>query len=88
MTKASCREVQSVICLAAGTCLTADPWVTSSTPAWSHTFVEIKHEIISMVILLPTAVSRRVVISYKQKYVHKVLVNCLVKLAQEKSVVR
>ena len=27
-------------------------------------------------------------VSYKQKYVHKVLVNCLVKLAQEKSVVR
>ena len=31
---------------------------------------------------------RRVVVSYKQKYVHEVLVNCLVKLAQEKSVVR
>ena len=28
------------------------------------------------------------VVSYKRKYVHKVLVNHLVKLAQEKSVVR
>ena len=34
--------------------------------------------------LLPD--SRRVVVSYKQKYVHLVLVNCLVKLAQEKVV--
>ena len=29
----------------------------------------------------PFADSRRVVVSYKQKYVHEVLVNCLVKLA-------
>ena len=28
--------------------------------------------------------SRRVVVSYKRKYVHEVLVNCLFKLAQEK----
>ena len=65
--------------------LTADPGVASSVPALSHTFVEIDHEIISTVILLPSAVSsRRVVVSYKRKYVHKVLVNCLFKLAQEK----
>ena len=69
-------------------CLTADPGVISSIPARSHTFLEIDHEIISMTILLPNADSRRVVVSYKEKYVHKVLVNCLVKLAQEKSVVR
>ena len=43
---------------------------------------------ISTAILLHSAVSRKVVVSYKQKYVHKVLVNLLVKLAQEKSVVR
>ena len=43
---------------------------------------------ISMAILLPSTDSRKVDVSYKQKYVHKVLVNCLVKLAQEKSVVR
>ena len=32
---------QSVMCLAADTCLTADPGVTSLIPSWSHTFVEI-----------------------------------------------
>ena len=60
----------------------------SSILAQSHTFVEIVHEIISMVILLPSADSRRVVVSYKRKYVHKVLVNRLVKFTQEKSLVR
>ena len=46
------------------------------------------HEMISMAIPLPSADSRRVFVSYKQKYVHKVLVNRLVELAQEKGVVR
>ena len=32
--------------------------------------------------------SRRAVVSYKRKYVQEVWVNCLVKLAQEKSMVR
>ena len=32
--------------------------------------------------------SRRAVISNKEKYVHEVLINCLFKLAQEKSVDR
>ena len=69
--------------------LTADPGVASSIPDWSHTLVEIDYEIISTVILLPSAESlRRIVVSYKGKYVHEVLVNCLFKLAQEKSVVR
>ena len=68
-------------------CLTADPGITSSITARSHTF-EIDHEIISMAILLPSADSRIVVVRYKRKYVHVVLVNRLVKLAQEKSVVR
>ena len=36
---------------------------------------------------LPLNHSRRVVVSYKLKYVHKVLVNCLFKLVK-KSVVR
>ena len=35
--------------------LTADPAVTRSIKAQSHTFVEIDHEIISTVILLPSA---------------------------------
>ena len=53
-------------------------------PAPSHTFPEIDHEIIFTAILLPSADSRRVVVSYKQKYVHKVLVYHLVKLARGK----
>ena len=61
---------------------------SSSIPARSHTFVEIDHEIISSAILLPSADSRRVVVSYKRKYVHEVLVNRLVKLAPGKIVVR
>ena len=36
---------------------------------------------------LPLNHSRRIVVSNKQKYVHEVLVNCLFKLSQEKSVV-
>ena len=34
--------------------LAADPGVESMIPARSHSFVEIDHEIISMVILLPS----------------------------------
>ena len=46
--------------------------IAISISALSHTFVEIDHEIITTVIL----------------FVHEVLVNHLVKLAQEKSVLR
>ena len=49
------RVAQSVTCLATDASLTADPGVASSIPARSHTFVEIDHEIISTVILLPSA---------------------------------
>ena len=49
------RIVQLVTCLATDACLTADPGVASSVPAQFHTFVEIDHEIISTVILLPSA---------------------------------
>ena len=49
------RVAQSVTCLTTDACLTADPGVASSIPARSHTFVEIDHEIISTVILLPSA---------------------------------
>ena len=68
------------------TCLTADQWVPSMIPLQSHSFAEIDYEIISTAILLPSADSRRLVVSYKRKYVQEVLV--LVKLAHEKSVVR
>ena len=50
-------EVQSVTCLATDASLTADTGVASLILAWSYTFVEIDHEIISMVILLPSAES-------------------------------
>ena len=49
------RVAQSVTCLATDACLTADPGVASSIPIRSHTFVEIDHEMISTVILLPSA---------------------------------
>ena len=48
---------QSVTCLATDASLTADPGVTSSIPARSHTFVETDLEIISTVILLSSAES-------------------------------
>ena len=48
---------QSVTCLAIDASLTADPGVTRSIPARSHTFVEIDREIYSTVILFPSAES-------------------------------
>ena len=48
-------QAQSVTCLATDACLTANPGVASSIPVRSHTFVEIDHEMISTVILLPSA---------------------------------
>ena len=64
------------------TCV-AQSGVASLIPTRCHTFAEIDHEIISMTILLPSADTRRVVVSYKRKYVHEVLVKHLVKLAKE-----
>ena len=49
------RIAQSVMCLATDACLTADPGVASSIPARYHTFVEIDLEIISTIILHPSA---------------------------------
>ena len=48
------RAAQSVTCLAIDACLTADAGVASLIPVRSHTFVEIDHEMISTVILLPS----------------------------------
>ena len=79
------RVAQSVTCLATDACLTADPGVASSIPVRSHTFVEIDHEMISTVILPPSADSfKKVVVSYKRKYVNELLVISLFKPAQEK----
>ena len=49
--------MQSVTCLATDASLTADPGVMCLIPVQSHTFVEIDHQIISTVILLPSTVS-------------------------------
>ena len=43
--------------------LTIDPGVTSSIPAWSHTYVDFDQEISFTVIFVPSAESRRVVVS-------------------------
>ena len=48
---------QSVTCLATDASLTADPGVASLIPARLYTFLEIDHEIISTVILLPSTES-------------------------------
>ena len=45
------------MCLATNACLTADAGVASLIPAQSHTFMEIDHEKISSVILLPSTES-------------------------------
>ena len=79
------RVAQSVTCLVTYAKLTADPGI----PARSHTFVEIDHEIISTVILLPSAESfMKGCCQLQAKVCARLLVNCLFKLAQEKSVVR
>ena len=89
LSRAPGRVAQSVMCLATGASLTADPGVTSSIPARSHTFVEIDYEIIiSMVILLPSPESFKKDCCQLQAKVcarsTQQLVKCLFKLAQEK----
>ena len=68
-------DAQSVTCLTADKSLAVDPGVASLIPAPSFTFMEIDHEIISKAIHIPSPDSRRVVVSYKRKYVYEVLVN-------------
>ena len=51
------RVAQSVMCLATDASLTADPGVESLIQARSHTFVETDYEIISIVIVIPSAES-------------------------------
>ena len=73
--------MQSVTCLATDASLTANPGVASSIPARSHTFVKIDHEIISTVILLPSAESFKKGCCQLQV---KVCARSLFKLAQKK----
>ena len=73
------------MCLDTDACLTAIPGVASSIPARSHTFVEIDHEIISTVILLPSADSfKKGCCQLQAKVCAQLLVNRLFKPAQEK----
>ena len=57
--------------------LTADPGIVSLIPALFHTFVDIYHGHSP-----PSADSKKVVVSYKRKYVHEVLLNRLVKVSK------
>ena len=79
------RVAQSVACLATDASLTEDPGVVSSIPGRSHTFVEIDHEIISTVILLPSAESFKKGCCQLQA---KVCAQSTVQTCQGKSVVR
>ena len=78
------RVAQSVICLATDASLTANPRVASLIPVRSLSWRLIMKLFIRSSSSLPLNNSRRVVVSYKRKYVHEVLVNCLSKLAQKK----
>ena len=79
------RVAQSVTCLATDACLTANPGVASSIPVRSHTFVEIDHEMISTVILLPSADSfKKGCCQLQAKVCARILVNRWFKPAQEK----
>ena len=81
--------VQSVTCLATDACLTAIPGVSSSIPAWSHTFVEIDHEVISTVILLPSADSfKKGCCQLQANVCARITGYLLVQACQGKSVVR
>ena len=57
------------------TCLATDASLTADPGVGSFSFLQLNH-------------SRRVVVSYKQKYVHEVLVTLLVQASPGKSVVR
>ena len=50
----------------------------------SHTFVEIDHDLMSMVFHSLPLNQEGIVVGFKGKYVHKLLVNCLFKPVQAK----
>ena len=79
------RIAQSVTCLATDAFLTADPGVASSIPVRSHTFVEIDHEMISTVILLPSAdIFKKGCCQLQAKVCAQITGKRLLKPAQEK----
>ena len=61
-----------------------NPGVASLILAQSHTLVENDHEMISTANFLPSADLKRVVVNYKRKYVHEVLVNAWSSLPRKK----
>ena len=75
------RVAQSVTCLATDVSLTAFRGVA---PGPILSWRLIMKSFLRSFSSLPLSHSRRDVVSYKRKYVHEVLVNCLFKLAQEK----
>ena len=80
---------QLVTCLATDVCLTADPGIASSIPAQSHTFVEIDHEKVSMVILLPSAESfKKGCCQFQAKICAQITGLPLVQVCSGKSVIR
>ena len=70
------RVAQAVTCLATDASLTADPGVACSIPAW-HGHILSWRSIIKKILWsfssLPLNHSRRVVVRYKRKHVHEVL---------------
>ena len=79
---------QSVTCLATDACLTADPGAPSSILVRSYTFGEIDHEIISMVILLPSAdLFKNVCCQLQAKVCARITGKLLVQACPGKSVV-
>ena len=77
--------MQSRTCLATDACLTADSG--SRDRSWPGPILSwrlIMKKFLRSFSSLLLNNSRRVVFSYKGKYVHEVLVSCLFKLAQEK----
>ena len=77
---------QSVTCLATDASLIADPGIADpgSGPGLILLWRLIRKYFLRSFSSLPLNHSRRVVVSYKQKYVHELLVNCLFKLAQKR----
>ena len=83
------RVAQSVTCLATEACLTAIPGVASSIPARWNTFMEIDHEIISTVILLPSTDSfKKGCCQLQAKVCARITGYLLVQACPGKSVVR
>ena len=63
---------------------TADPGVVSLIPAWSHTFVEIYHKIIPMVILLLPLIQEGLMLVTSESMCTKYWLNAQAGLSRKK----